>query len=342
VKAKPADIQAAIKRPRSDIRLFLFLGPDDAGNSKLAQDLVASFGPDFERIDIAGSKLRDDPALLADEACSLSLFGGARYIHVTTSGEESLGAVQNLLAAERTANPVIMMASAITEKSRIAKAVTTAKNALCCYTPLPSIENMAVTIGQMATQMGLQLGSDQTHHIARYTAQNRRLAEIELEKLALYLDASPDQPQSVANEALYALGATNEDDAMAPIINAALTGNLEGLNDQLRRMREQKISEVGLVIVMQRHVMQLAGLATRLGAGGDINAVVEAEMRARRIYGDKKAFKSQLHRWSGPAIARLAERLLNLQQAMMKTSPGPQLLLQQELLAIARVAARRA
>ena len=49
----------------------------------------------------------------------------------------------------------------------------------------------------------------------------------------------------------------------------------------------------------------------------------------------------QLRAWGRPqAVARLSERLLVLQQAMMKASPGPALLLEQELLEIAQVAAR--
>ena len=338
MKGSPAQIQAAIKNPRTDIRLYLFLGPDDAGNAQLAKDLAAGFGPDFERIDISGSKLREDPALLADEASSLSLFGGGRYIFVTTSGEESLAAVQNLLAAPSIVNPVIIMASAISEKSRIAKAVIAAKNAYSIHSYLPTAANMAVTIGQLAKPMGLELSDELATKISENSAQNRRLAELELERLALYLDASPDNPRTVTSEALAALGAANDDDAMAPIINAALCGNIDALRVQMRRMREQRVSEVGLVIVMQRHVMQLAGLAAKMGPRGNAEAVVNSG----RVFGDKAAFKIQLMRWPSPAIARLSERLLNLQQAMMKSSPGPQLLLQQELLEIARVAARRA
>ncbi|MEZ5707849.1 MAG: DNA polymerase III subunit delta [Blastomonas sp.] len=342
MKADEAAIRKLIERPRSDIRLTLFLGPDDAGNAALARELAASYGADAEKVDLSGSQLKDDPARLADEAASLSLFGGNRYIMVTTSGEESLAAVRNLLEAESTANPVIIVASAISEKSHVGKAVIAAPNALCCISTMPSERDMTRIVADMAAARGLVMAEELAQRIGKYVGSNRKLAETEIEKLVLYLDAAPDSPKTVEPEMLLALGAANEDDAMQPIIHAALSGRIADLEDELRRMDEQGVSEVGLVIVMQRHVMQLVGLAARFRGGGDAGEFVEREFRARRAYGDKRAFREQLPRWSPAALSRLSERLLALQQGMMKASPGPDLLLRQELLEIARAASRRA
>ena len=132
-------------------------------------------------------------------------------------------------------------------------------------------------------------------------------------------------------------------DERMSIINAALSGDLKRLPEELKRMREQAVSEVGLVIVMQRQVMQLAGHAQRMGQPRDVAAWVRQEMQSRRLWGGGSAndWTRQLRAWGRPqAVARLSERLLVLQQAMMKASPGPALLLEQELLEIARVAAR--
>ena len=63
-------------------------------------------GPDAERIDLDGQTLRDDPARLADEAASFSMFGDKRCIRITGMGEESLPALNALLEAEAAGNPV--------------------------------------------------------------------------------------------------------------------------------------------------------------------------------------------------------------------------------------------
>jgi len=80
-----------------------------------------------------------------------------------------------------------------------------------------------------------------------------------------------------------------------------------------------------------------------MGQPRDVAAWVRQEMQSRRLWGGGSAndWTRQLRAWGRPqAVARLSERLLVLQQAMMKASPGPALLLEQELLEIARVAAR--
>ena len=80
--------------------------------------LATAMGPGAERIDLDGATLRGDPARLADEAASLSLFGDARHIRVTGMGEESLAAVAALLPTaaqlERSLQPVVL--GAVTDR----------------------------------------------------------------------------------------------------------------------------------------------------------------------------------------------------------------------------------
>lgn len=343
MKADAADVRALARKPRPDIRLYLIFGTDDGGNAALATEIADSFGKGVERTDLDGSQLSKDPSLLAAEAASMSLFGDTRYIRVTTTGEESLPAVEALLAAEKTINPVVMVASGISDKSRIAKAVLAARNALAVQTKTPGPDDMAKIVIALGREAGLTIEQDLAHVIAGFTAADRRLAAQEIEKLSLYLDSSPEEPKAVTREAIAALRADADDDAMQPIIAAALSGDLKRLPDELKRMREQAVSEVGLVIVMQRQVMQLAAAAQRMGNARDIGGWVTQEIRSRRLWGGGTAqdWTRQLRAWGRPQqMARLSERLLNLQQAMMRASPGPALLLEQELLEIARVAAR--
>ena len=96
MKGDAAAIHALARKPRPDIRLYLIFGTDDGGNASLAAEIIASFPKGAERTDLDGPQLARDPSLLAAEAASLSLFGDARYIRVSTSGKESLPAVEAL------------------------------------------------------------------------------------------------------------------------------------------------------------------------------------------------------------------------------------------------------
>ena len=85
MKAKRGEIERAVAAPGA-YRLFLLHGADVAGSNALAAKLSAALGTDVERVSLTPSALKADPALLGDEAASMSLFGGKRLILVEGGG----------------------------------------------------------------------------------------------------------------------------------------------------------------------------------------------------------------------------------------------------------------
>ena len=140
MKADAGRLRALIASPPHDIRFYLLHGPDEAGAQAAARQLGKAFGADVERVDLDGATLRKDPARLADEAASMSLFGGARYIRVTGTGEESLEAIATLLAADRAGNPVVALAPGLRATAKVAKLVLDSPHAYACafYEPTPA------------------------------------------------------------------------------------------------------------------------------------------------------------------------------------------------------------
>ena len=91
MKANRPQIDKALRAP-AETRFFLFHGPDESGSRALVKALGAAMGDEAERVDLTGAELRADPARLTDEAASISMFGGARWILVESAGEESVPA----------------------------------------------------------------------------------------------------------------------------------------------------------------------------------------------------------------------------------------------------------
>ena len=85
MKANRAQIERGVAAPAAH-PFFLLHGPDQSGSRALARRIAAAMGAEAERIELSGAELRADPARLADEAASISLFGGARYILVEPAG----------------------------------------------------------------------------------------------------------------------------------------------------------------------------------------------------------------------------------------------------------------
>jgi DNA polymerase-3 subunit delta len=242
---------------------------------------------------------------------------------------------------------VLILAANATDKSKTAKLLAARGDALVAMFYPPDFGSASEAVRQMADAAGLRIGGDLAERIARATSLDSRLAQSEVTKLALYLDASPERPRSADAAALDAIGARTEEDGFAPLVNAVLGGEVGRLGSELRRMRELGLNPVGLLLAFERRVAQLVGLAGKLGAGksgfgGDIRGLLESEKAARRVFWkDERDLTVQLKLWRGRRLERLAERLMGLHRALLGNSQAAELLLAQGLADITRAAARR-
>ncbi len=342
MKATQKDFKSIAPRAMREAKVFFLCGPDDAGIQDAAQHLVTLLPDPGERIELAGSELRKDPVRLGDEARSNSLFGGNRHILIRASGDEAHDAVETMLSGESEPCPVIVMASSATDKSRTAKLLAGRPDALVAMFYPPDLGSVTRAVRDMADAAGVTLGGDLAERIARAAALDTRIAASEVTKLALYLDATPQAPRRADADALEAIGARTEDDGLMPLVNAVLSGEVQRLPGELRRMRELGLNPVGLLLAVERRAAQLAQLSGKIGNSGDIERFVEAETAARRIFfKDKGDILRQLRKWRGPRLARLVDKLIGLHRALLANSQQAELLLAQGLTEIARVAAPR-
>ena len=346
MKATQRDFAATAPRAARQCKLFFFCGPDEAGASAAAGKMATMLDNPGERVEIAGSDLRKDPVLLADEARSSSLFGDARHILVRTAGEEAHDAVKNLIetidADEGEPCPVLIVATSATDKSRIAKLIEKRDDALVAMFYPPDLRHVTDEVRRMGDAAGVPLPGELAERIARACGLDVRLAQSEVTKLALFLDASPQAPKTADAEALDAIGARTEEDGFMPLVNAVLSGETGRLSGELHRMREISLNPVGVLLAFERRAAQLAGLSSRLGPRGDINSLLEEETRARRVFfRDKRDLSVQLRRWRGRKLERLGVKLVEMHRALLANNQSAELLLAQGLAEIARAAAPR-
>lgn len=346
MKATQRDFGRTAQGAAAQCRYFFFCGPDEAGAAAAADTIVTLLEDPGEKVELSGGELKRDPALLGDEARSSSLFGETRHIRVRASGDEMAEPLRTLIEQADADGvepcPVLVVATSATDKSRTAKLLEKRKDALVAMFYQPTLMDVAASVRQMADKAGLRLDGDIAERIARGANLDVRLAQSEIDKLALYLDASIQSPKLADAEALNAIGATTEEDGFMPLVNAVLSGEANKLPAEMRRMREVGLNAVGLVMALERRAAQLAALAARLGPRGDIQGFIEGEKRARRIFfRDERDLATQLRAWRGPKLARLTQRLVDLHRRMLGDSRSADVLLAQELTLIARQAAPR-
>ena len=206
----------------------------------------------------------------------------------------------------------------------------------------PDLASVTAAVRMMADGAGVRLTGDLAERIARAAGLDVRLAQSEVTKLALYLDASPQAPRGADAEALDAVGARTEEDGFMPLVNAVLSGETGKLAGELHRMRELALNPVGVLLAVERRAAQLAVLSTRIGPRGDVAALLEEETRAKRVFfRDKRDLAVQLRRWNGRKLGRLGDKLMDMHRALMANNQSAELLLAQGLAEIARAASPR-
>lgn len=344
MKATQKNFAGQMARAAAEASVFYFCGPDEAGATDAATRLaahIASQQGEYERVELAGADLRRDPVRLADEARSVSLFGDKRQIHVRCAGDEAHDAVETLLASPVKGWPVIIIATSATDKSRTAKLLADRGDALVTMFHPPDMSAVTLAVRDMAGPAGLRMTDEMAERIARAAALDTRMARSEIEKLALFLDASPQSPRTVDAAALDAIGAVSEDDSFMPLVNCVLGGDTTRLAAELARMHELELNPVGLLLAIERRAAQLAQLAGRLRGRSDINAFIEQESTARRVFfRDKADIAHQLKRWRGRKLGRLIERLIALHRSLLADNRNSEILISQELAELTRAAAR--
>ena len=341
MKATQRDFAAKARGALGTVSIFFFCGPDEAGASAAARDLVAMLPDPGERVELSGGELRSDPAKLGDEARSSSLFGDRRHIWVRANGDEAHDALRTLTETSdmgaSEACPVLVVATAATDKSRTAKLLEKRKDALVTMFYPPDLASVTHAVRAMGDGAGVQFSGGLAERIARAANLDVRLAQSEIDKLALYLDASPQAPKQVDAAALDAIGAVSDEDGFMSLVNAVLSGDQPKLAAEMVRMREMGLNPVGLLLAFERRAAQLARIAARIGPRGSFEDLGKGEKAQLGIFfREEREIRNQHAYWRGARLDRLTTRLVALHRELLANSQAAHLLLAQALTGMAR------
>ena len=338
MKANAGQIRAALDRPTPDIRLYLLHGPDEAGAGEFARRLAAALGPEAERVDLDASTLKNDPARLADEAASLSLFGGVRFVRAGPIGDESLDALDALLAAERAGNPVVALAPAVKTTAKIVKLAIESKRALAFACYLPEGEAADRLLLEIAHAHGLRTTPTVARRIADACSGDRAVMTREIEKLALFLDADVDRPADLDEEALGAIGADLGEADASHATNALIEGDAARLGMEIARLTAEGGSPIPWLRAMARRLMTLAEMRADIDRGDGLEAV----MKRHRVFGREDAPTARaLRRWSPAMLAQAMDRVRAAERAVMAPRNAGAVLADATALGLVRDVARR-
>ena len=307
-------INAAIAAADPKIRVWLFYGQDVAGAKAAADRLTkALVGDDaMARTDFTNADLREDPSRLAAEAAAISMFGGRSVIRVDqvseAPGNNIRDAVELLLNAAEAGNPVVLSGGDIKATSALVKMVGGSVAGAALRFWQPNARDAAGMADEMCKAAGLLPDRAVRATIAAMIVANRAIAEQEIEKFALYLDASPDDPKPLGEDVMDRLGAAFSEGDFSQLTMAVAGGDPRAVaREHARLIHDGKVS-VAQLRAVQRRFSQLVSLARGTARGQSAEAVIEAEGR-RIFWKEKNALTRELKLWSASDAELALERL---------------------------------
>lgn len=331
----PAFQRAADKQ----IRAVLLYGPD-LGNvrekaSGLVKAIAGSLDDPFQVARLEDDRLADDPGLLADEAQSLSLMGGARAVWIRDAGQGFLKAVEPVLSADVAGNLIIAEAGNLDKKSKLRGLFEAARNALIvpCYADEP--ESIRGLIDQMLRAEGLSIDDDAREVLVGLVGSDRLASRGEITKLALY---GMGKKRITREDVLAACGdaaGLSLDDALDHVFG----GDMAEADLALERLLAAGTHASVFLSAAARHVARLQ----RFRAECDLGKPAETAVRGARppvFFSRVRSMVQQVEIWEA---ADLASASVSLQAAQRQTREMPQLeeaITSRAVLSLSRLAAR--
>ena len=326
-----------LDEPDPEIRLYLFYGPDEGQSRGHAERLLKGMGA--EKSVVSAQAVKSDPAVLADEAAALGLFGGKRALWIEPAGDEILAAAEALLEASGAESPAIAIAGALRKTSPLVKLAESHRRAMAHVSYELSERDAAQVVDEMARAEGLRLGSGVAARIAAAAGSERGIMAQEIAKLALYTGATPDGPKQVDRDTLDEIGAGTDGDWMR-LGDLALAGELESLAHELEASAADA-EPITAIRALQRRLLMLAPIRARVEGGQRPHDAVASA--GKSVFWKEKALVARLVTlWDSAALSRLLERSGELERKLMRPDSAPAVeALEEELVAIARLARRR-
>lgn len=337
MKSSKGELGRALDRPDPSVRFYLFYGPDEGQSRGHGERLLK--GLEAEKFAVSAGVAKADPAVLADEAGAMGLFGGKRAIWVEPTGDEITPAVEALLEGPTPESPVIAIAGGLRKTSSLVKLAEAHRSALAHISYELSDRDSERLVEELARGEGLVLAPGIAGRIAGAAGNERGIIAQELAKIALYAGASSERAVQIDRDTLDEIGAGADGDWMR-LGDLALAGDLSGLSRELDHSASDA-EPISVVRALQRRLLTLAPIRSRVERGERPHDAVTSAGKSV-FWKDKDMIARLVGLWDSKALARIVERSGELERRLMSPdSPPPAEALEEELIAIARSARRR-
>lgn len=298
---KGAALAAFARAPGRDTKAVLIHGPDAGQVREMAAGIVraaaGSTDDPFRVVNLPDSSLAADPALLADEARSLSLIGGRRVVRVAPAARGFQIAIEAYLADPGGEALIVAEAADLPRSSRLRTLFETSKATaiIACYGD--SAEDLRGLVTRSAAEANLALADDVLEHVVDRIGSDRALSRQELEKLMLYCYGS----ESITLEDVDAACGDVSAASLDALLDATFGGDVAECCRRLAQLDESGVSPATVLTSAGNHLARLQEFRSEIDRGRPRDGVMRAA-RPPIHFSRQGAVARQLSLWSGAAL----------------------------------------
>lgn len=334
-------VDGFIRSPDPNIKAVLVYGPD-AGLVRertlaLSDVITDGAGDPFQVVEFIGSALAKDPARLVDEVLTISFTGARRVLVVRDGADDIVGAVTAVLENDAADDPlaalVVVAAGNLAPRSSLRRLFEGSDRcmALPCY---PDDEaGLAQLVSVALRDEGITIESQALHAAVALMGADRQANRREIEKLVIYAGPGGHLSEEMVAACLRDSAEASSEEAVL----AAADGDYESLVDHLARVWADGTEPVAVIRSAQRHFMRLHFVLSQTYGGVPLESAIK-QLRPPLFWRIAGRFRSQLQRWSVPAIEESLDRLTEAELSAKSTGAPAGLVCDRALMAVAQLA----
>lgn len=339
MKIAAGQVERFLRKPDPKTPVVLIYGPDEGLVRERIDILIKGVlddpGDPFRLSDLAADQVKSDPAILVDEARALCLMGGRRVVRVRQAGDALRNAVKSLLALETIDALVVIESGDLGRGSSLRKQVEQAANAaaLPCYRD--EGRDLGNLIDRLLAERHLKADREARAYLIEHLGGDRAVTRTELDKLALFADASAETPRRIGFDDVALMIGDSAAVGLDDLAHAITLGDAAAAARCLDRLLGEGQAPVRLIRTLLNHVTRLRRLALMIERGETADRAI-SQARPPIHFRRKGEVKTALRRWNGKSLSAAQAKLLSAEMACKTTGRPDKLLCRETMFAICR------
>lgn len=333
------------RKPDAAVRAVLLYGPDSGLVRERAEAMIkavaGAIDDPFRTREITVGELKEDPALLSDEANAMSLMGGRRAVRLRGALDSHAKLFEQLLDDEVKADSLVVVEAGLLSPSSKLRGLFEdhpKAAAIACY--LDDESTLADVIRDSLRQAKLEVASDALEFLVGQLGGDRMLTRRELEKLAIYCAPLNGESGKVTLADAEACVGDSSEQGVDDIAMAVARGDIAELDRTYERVTREGTHAIAILRAVSRHFERLHFVAGKMAEGANADGAIKA-LRPPLFFKAVTPFKMALRQWPASNIGRALELLLKAEMDCKTTGMPSEAITARVLMQLA-TAARRA